>query len=178
MYKYGIFTQSAWKFQHWGKTDGYSEGSLYLTRLPVRLGYSTEPLIPPACLPTHPPAQQLSTRAGELLPWLFLKHPTNTHIRTHTLSRPLLCLSAKRGINTPPLTACTHVIEGRKRRGGGGGEQGWTCRRRKRRTAAGEEGNVDECRARGQRVRERGEKRELTRKMSSDQRQTRGSSNI
>lgn len=129
----------------WGKTDRYSKASLHLTRLlsnvacQVVLQYMLKnlslqlPACPPACLP----AQQPSAWADELLPWLLLKHPTNTcthtqthvhvcarartHTHLHRPSRPLPCLSAKRGINTPPLTACTHVIEGKK---GGEEEEG------------------------------------------------------
>lgn len=118
----------------------------------------------PACPRTHLPSSHPLGQVSYCYDCSLNTRPTHTYAHTHTLSRPLLCLSAKRGINTPPLTACTHVIEGRKRRGGGGGEQGWTCRRRKRRTTTGEEGNVDECRARGQRVRERGGKKRADKK--------------
>ncbi|KAK1895647.1 Protein SQS1 [Dissostichus eleginoides] len=49
-----------------------------------------------------------------------------------------MCLSAKRAINTPPPTACTHVMEGKQRgegedskgkdemlKGGKRGQEGW-----------------------------------------------------
>lgn len=39
-------------------------------------------------------------------------HPA--HTRTHTPSRPLPRLSPERAINTPPPTACTHVMEGKR----------------------------------------------------------------
>lgn len=75
---------------------------------------------------------------------------------TQGASHPLPCLSAKRGINTTPPTASSHVIEGKM----GGEEKGSTDEYVEGRSRkAEEEGRIGECRARGQRVKEQGKMR-------------------
>lgn len=126
--------------------------------------------------PLTPPARWPSAWSGELLPELLLKHPPQPHTRTatNTPSRPLRCLSAKRAINTPPPTACTYVMEGKK-----GAEE--EDSKGKEGMLEGEEGGkrVHKGKAlvmgcvglKGSGRGDRG-RRKMTRKMSRDRRQT------
>lgn len=108
------------------------------------------------CLPAGHPLGQVSYCQD-----CSLNTPYHTH--THTANRPLLCLSGKRAINTPPPTACTHVMEDKKRaeeEDSKGKEEMLERGKEERGRKAGEKGSVSdgECRASGQRVKEQGKK--------------------
>lgn len=85
-------------------------------------GQAAAPLTPPACVPSSHSLGQVSYyQECSLNNQLYMCVHTCVRIHTHACqfahtqgaSHPLPCLSAKRGINTAPSTASSHVMEGK-----------------------------------------------------------------